>query len=259
MSDLAYTDIGSGPAVVLVHGFLFDRTMWRPQLPVLAEHGFRAIAVDLLGFGDSADGAGTDVLPMGAHHAELAALLDELGVHRASFVGYSMGGQVVMDFLGGHPERVEALVFSDTFAGLDTPETKRARLALADRLEREGTADYAEEFLPQLMCAQTLEKRPEVAEHALTMIRSARGTGAAAALRGRAGRRDYTNTVAAAEVPVLVVVGEHDVFDRGVLAAELAATLPRAKLEVIPGVGHTPSMEEPAEFTRVLLDFLTGR
>lgn len=259
MRALACLDAGAGPTVVLVHGFLFDHTMWRPQLPVLVGHGFRVISVDLLGFGGSARPVPSCVLPLAAQSAAMAELLDELGVRRAVFVGYSMGGQVVMDFLRRSPERVEGLVFADTFAEVDAPDVRLARLQLADRLEREGVARYADEFLPRLLDAKTIEERPEVARRALAMMRSAGGPGAAAALRGRARRRDYRGTVASATVPALVVAGERDVFDRGVLAAELAATMPCAALNLIPGAGHTPSMERPARFNAVLLEFLARR
>jgi 3-oxoadipate enol-lactonase len=254
MTDVAYSDLGAGPTVVLVHGFVFNRSMWAPQLDVLAHSGHRVVAVDLRGFGDTP--AHGTTIPMSAHSADILSVLDELGIATATFVGYSMGGQVVMDLVANHPERVAALVFSDTFAGLDSPDGKRSRLELADRLESEGTAAFAVEFVPQLLGERTREQSPATTEQALAMIRSTDGASAAAALRGRAHRPDYRDTVSSVSVPTLVIVGQDDVFDRGVLASELAASIPGAQLVTLPELGHTPNMEAPDLFNSILTEFL---
>lgn len=251
---VGYTDHGDGPPVVFVHGFLFDKSMWKPQIEHFANEGYRVLCVDLLGFAESTAAAGST--PLEAHTAALLAVLDARGVATATVVGYSMGGQVALDFTGTHPARVNALVLCDTFAHLDTAAVMAARHALADRLEREGTSTYAEEFLPQVLCSRSVREQPDVAEHARAMMTSANPAGAAAALRGRAQRRDYTSVAATLTIPVLVLAGSDDCFDRGVLAAELAGTIAGSRLEIIAAAGHTPSMEQPESFNRVLQSFL---
>lgn len=250
---VGYSDRGSGPALVLVHGFLFDKRMWAPQLDSFVSLGYRVVCVDMVGFGDSAS-TGT-VIPMAAHTRAITAVLDALGVEHAVLLGYSMGGQVALDFAATHPHRLIALVLSDTFAGLDAPEGRTGRLALADRLEREGVTEYAEEFLPLVLSPRSLRERPQVADRAREMMSDANPASVAAALRGRAERRDYTDVARDLGVPTLVVVGEEDQFDRGVLGAELAALFPDGRLVTIGRAGHTPSMEASAAFDSAVAEF----
>src|SRR5258705_9074733 len=103
-----------------------------------------------------------------------------------------MGGQIVFEFYRLFPQRVKALILADTFAQVDTEEGRRARNETADRLVREGMRPYADEVLPKMISKTTLSERKSVAAHVLDMMRNTDPQGAAAALRGRSERRDYT-------------------------------------------------------------------
>lgn len=250
------TVAGEGPTVLLLHGFLFSRAMWAPQLAVLADAGLRGVAVDLLGFGDTAPAPPGGEIPL-HHHAEAALdVLDALGAEGFAAVGYSMGGQVALELADLAGPRLERLLLSDTFAGRDTPEVRAARRALADRLEAEGTVRYGEEFLPAVLGPTSVATRAGVCASARAMIAAAPPAGAAAALRGRAGRRDLTAVAGGFGGAARVVVGAEDVFDAGVLGAGLAAALGTVDLHVLPGTGHSPSLETPELFDPLLLDLL---
>lgn len=251
---VGYSDDGNGPALVFVHGFLFDKTMWRPQIDHFTSLGYRVLCVDLVGFGGSTRTTG--VIPMSAHSNAITAVLDACGIAGAVLVGYSMGGQVVLDLVEAHPDRVTALILSDTFAGLDTPEVRAARLRLANRLEFEGVHEYSEEFLPLVLSHRSVHTRPNVAARARVMMAAAVPASAAAALRGRAERHDYTGTARAISVPALVISGAEDHFDRGVLGAELAAAIPGSRYIGIDQAGHTPSLETPEVFNTTVQCFL---
>ena len=104
--ELAYDDIGAGPAVVLIHGHPFNRSMWAPQLAALRP-AYRVIAPDLRGFGDSPVTAGT--VTMRELAGDVERLLDRIGVGPAAVVGLSMGGLVVMELAAADPGRWWAL------------------------------------------------------------------------------------------------------------------------------------------------------
>lgn len=256
MITQAYEDVGTGEALVLVHGHPFNRSMWAPQLDSFGAAGWRVVAPDLRGYGQATVVPGKTTLDVFA--ADIAALLDELGVDRAVLGGLSMGGQIVMDFYRQFPHRVRALVLADTFCGLDTPQKLQLRLDTADRLEREGMAGYADEELPRMVAPVTIEERPAVAEHVLTMMRTTPPEGAAAALRGRAERPDYTTVLAGATVPALIVVGSEDVYTPVPDAKQMHGLIAGSTLTVIDGAGHMPNLERPAEFNAVLRAFLDG-
>ncbi|MFG1810761.1 alpha/beta fold hydrolase [Streptomyces sp. NPDC049040] len=253
---MAYDDTGpqaGADALLLVHGHPFDRTMWRPQQH--AAPGHRVITPDLRGYGGSQVVPGLTTLATFAR--DLAGLLDHLGVRRAVLCGLSMGGQIVLEFHRLFPARVAGLVLADTFAQAETEQGRKERNERADRLLREGMAGYAHEVLDSMVSPATVAELPEVAGHVLGMMLAAPPEGAAAALRGRAERPDYTPTLPTVAVPALVVVGRDDAFTPVADAEFLHDRIPGARLAVIEGAGHLPNLERPDAFNDALAGLLT--
>ncbi|MCX5447956.1 alpha/beta fold hydrolase [Streptomyces nigrescens] len=251
---VGYEDEGSGEPLVLVHGHPFDRSMWRPQTEHFSRAGWRVIAPDLRGYGESTVVPGTT--PLETFARDLLALLDGLGIERFVLGGLSMGGQIVMECYRLFPERIRGLVFADTFAAAETEEGRTARRDMAARLLREGMSGYAQEVLGKMVSPHTLTHRPEVAAHVLAMMTAAPPEGAAAALRGRAERPDYTHLLSQTAVPALVVVGTEDTYTPVNDARDIHARVPDATLSVIEQAGHLPNLERPDEFNAALAEFL---
>jgi cystathionine beta-lyase/cystathionine gamma-synthase/pimeloyl-ACP methyl ester carboxylesterase len=251
---IGYEDSGSGPPVVLVHGHPFDRSMWYPQVAYLASHGYRTIAADLRGYGESTVVPGKCRLEDFAR--DIAGLLDHLDVPAAVLCGLSMGGQIVLEFCRLFARRVLAVVLADTSAPADTEAGAELRRATAERLLAEGMVGYAAEVLPKMISRQTLTRRPDVAAHVSGMMRGTSPAGAAAALRGRAERPDYVGLLTELAIPALVLVGSDDEFTPLADARLLADRIPGAALTVIPDAGHLPNLEQPAAFNRALGRFL---
>lgn len=256
---LAYGDLGPDgelPPVVLVHGHPFNRTMWHPQTTALVAAGHRVITPDLRGYGDS------DVVPGRTLFVDfaddIAALLDHLGIGRAVVGGLSMGGQIAMQFHSSHPDRVAALVLADTSPVAETEDGKAFRNRLADRLLAEGLDGYANEVIDKMMAPYNVTALPEVAAQVLEMMRTTAPEGAAAALRGRAERPDYRDSLAGAGMPVLIVVGADDGYTPVADARTTHGLIPDAELVVVEGAGHMPSLERPEAFNDALVRFLAG-
>ena len=253
--ELAYTDAGGGPAVVLLHGFPFDRSMWRGQVEKLSG-AFRVIAPDLRGHGGTA--ATREAATMEEMAEDVAALLDELNVTRAVVCGLSMGGYVALAFYRAHPSRVRALVLADTRAQADTEEARRAREENARRALAEGMRPIVDAMLPKILSARTREVAPEVVERVRGMMLGVSAQGAAAALRGMALRRDQTELLASIDVPTLVVVGSEDAVTPPSEAEAMSEMIRGSRLVVVEGAGHVSNVERPEEFDRALLEFLEG-
>jgi pimeloyl-ACP methyl ester carboxylesterase len=250
---MGYEDTGDGFPLVFVHGHPFDRSMWREQTAAF-DSKYRIIAPDLRGYGESEAVADKTILEEFAR--DIASLLDELKVDKIILCGLSMGGQILFEFYRLCPERVRALVLADTFAQLDDAERKQGRYDTAERLLLEGMHDYAEEVLPKMIAQETIEKQPAVAAHVLAMMRGTSPKGAAAALRGRAERPDYSPLLPQINVPTLIVVGSLDEFTPVADAEFMRDRLPNSKMAVIEGAGHMPNLENPAEFNRIVEEFL---
>ena len=247
---IGYEDVGvSEDVLVLVHGHPFDRSMWQPQLE---QPGWRVIAPDLRGYGETTVVPGVTLLSTFAE--DIAALLDHLGVERFVLGGLSMGGQIVLECHRLFPSRIRGLVLADTFAQAETPAGRQHRNELADRLLREGMGGYAEEVLTKMVAPHNLAS---AGEHAFRMMRHAPAEGAAAALRGRAERPDYTDMLGTITVPTLVVVGSDDVFTPIADAEYLHTRIPGSTLAVIEDAGHMPNLERPDEFNKALAEFLS--
>jgi len=251
---MAYDDEGGGDTLLFVHGHPFNRSMWRPQMEHFSASGWRVIAPDLRGYGDSAVVPGKTTLDQFAR--DICALLDRLELDEIVIAGLSMGGQIVMECQRLFPSRLRALVLADTSPYAETEAGKRQRNKAADRLLREGMAPYADEVLTKMVAVQNVEALPAVAEHVLSMMRSTPPAGAAAALRGRAERPDYVDLLAQITVPTLVVVGRHDEFTPFSDAEFMQERIPNASLVVIEGAAHMPNLERPAEFNTALQSFL---
>ena len=250
---IVYEEIGQGPPLVLVHGHPFDRSMWRDQVRAFSPH-YRVITPDLRGYGETTVIPGTTSLEEFAR--DIAGLLDHLNVTDIFLGGLSMGGQIVLEFYRLFPERVRALILADTFAQLDDEERRQARYDTADRLMSEGIGAYADEVLPKMIAPRTIEEQPEVAARVLSMMRGASPEGAAAALRGRAERRDYTPLLPEIGVPTLIIVGSDDEFTPVGDAEFMRERIPNSRLAVIEEAGHMPNVERPREFNRVVEEFL---
>ncbi|MCX4695256.1 alpha/beta fold hydrolase [Streptomyces sp. NBC_01408] len=257
-APLIFDDFGprDGAPVILIHGHPFNRTMWAPQTAALTAAGYRVIAPDLRGYGESPVRPGVVLLADLAD--DLAALLGRLGIEQAVVGGVSMGGQIAMETRLRHPGLVRALVLSDTSPVPESEDGKQFRRELAERLLAEGMAPYAEEVIDKMLAPYNVSGMPEAAARVGAMMRATDPEGAAAALRGRAERPDYRPVLAGATEPCLVLVGADDVYTPVVEAEALHALMPHSVLAVIERAGHLPGVEQPEAFNRALLGFLAG-
>jgi pimeloyl-ACP methyl ester carboxylesterase len=251
--SLAYDEYGSGIPFVLLHGHPFNRSMWQEQIETLSS-AYRVIVPDLRGYGE------TTVVPgkttMEDFAGDLAALLDALALAPIILGGLSMGGQIVFEFYRQFPERVRALLLADTQPQVDTEEARAARYMNAQRIVNEGMQNFAEELLPGLLAPRTFVERPDVVDRVRQMILQTKPEGAAAALRGRAERRDYTSLLREITVPTLIVVGSEDAFTPISDAELMHREIVNSQLALLAGSGHMPNMEHPGEFNAVLTRFL---
>jgi pimeloyl-ACP methyl ester carboxylesterase len=211
---------------------------------------WRVIVPDLRGYGDSTVVSGKTTLDVFA--GDIAGLLDRLDIREVVIGGLSMGGQIVMEFCRQYPERVRGVLLAATISRAETEDGKRQRAAMADRLLKEGMGPYAEEVLSKMVAPDNLVGLPAVAEHVRGMMRAANPIGAAAAVRGRADRPDYGETLAGLDVPALVVVGDQDAFTTRTDAKQMAGILKGSELVWMKGVGHMPNLERATEFNAAL-------
>jgi pimeloyl-ACP methyl ester carboxylesterase len=250
----AYDEAGQGSPLLLIHAGIADRRMWDDVWPAFTAH-HRVVRLDLRGFGDTPLPAGPFV-----YADDAAGLLRALGIDQAGVIGVSMGGHVAIDMAIGYREMVGRLVV--VAAGIDGWEYSDAIKAEWDLEEAAWESGDLDEVawvnvrtwldgptrgpgaLPAGLRRRVWEMQRTALDHDND---EARGGWATESRRKRLGE---------ITAPTLVMVGELDQPDFGEIARMLGSEIPGARFEELPGVAHLPPMEAPAEFSRVVLDFL---
>ena len=261
MSALYYEVLGSGPDLVLLHGWSLNLGVWEPLTRGLAAR-FRIIAIDLPGHGrsDWDPRAASPAAQAWRVHETLAPLTE-----RYALLGWSLGGQLAIDLAAAMPAGVERLALIATTPKFlaapgwrcGSPGPLLARLI--HRLHVEG-----ERAVRDFLALQVRGSDPGTAERVLATFAAAMRTHGAAQLdalvSGLARLRDsdLRRALPQLQVPALVVAGQQDRVIRPAAVRALAAALPRASYVEIAGAAHAPFLSHPVEFLQHLTEFLLG-
>lgn len=255
-AEIWYDSVGEGDDVVFIHAGIADSRMWDPQFSSPPD-GYRFLRLDLQGFGRTPF-AGAPY----SNHEDVRAVLDEAGVDDAVVVGCSMGAEVAIDLALGYPDRVGALVLIGSWSpGFDGPEEvyEPPQWAEVASAFREGDLDRAAELETEIWVVGVGRNRedvdPGMFELVRTMDRHAletekhREEAAVPLDPPAADRMDQSR------IPIRVIVGEHDLPDMIAAAEHLGGRMGTEPL-IVAGAAHLPSLEQPGEFDRYLLEFL---
>jgi len=250
---LAYSEMGSGSALVLLHAFPMDRSLWRHVTGPLAAEGWRVITPDLPGFGGSTETAAS----IDDMAERVAALLNSLGVNSAVIGGCSMGGYVAMSFAAQFPERTAGLVLVDTKASADNDAARANRERIAQQVLASGsTAAIAATQPDAMFAASTLTSKPEVVAWLKQAILDQTPEAVAAAQVAMAGRVERFETLASLHVPVLCIRGAEDAVSTADDHARMAQACGDALDITIADAGHLVPIEQPEAFVEHVADFL---
>jgi pimeloyl-ACP methyl ester carboxylesterase len=250
---LAYDDIGTGHPIVLLHAFPLDRTMWAPQLEVLPPTGFRVLAIDLPGFGEST--AGKTSFTIEGVADIVADFLKALNIDSAVVGGLSMGGYIAMAFARRHPDQLRALILADTKPEPDDTAGRAGRDKAITAVQSAGVAAFFEGMLPRLLSEQS-RQAPTLVERVRSIAGRQKVEAVVAALTALRDRPDATEGLNAVNVPTLAIVGELDAVTPPEVAAGMASRLRRCEMSRIPGAGHLSNLENPESFNQVVISFM---
>jgi pimeloyl-ACP methyl ester carboxylesterase len=245
---VGYEERGGGAPVVLLHPFPFTRNVWGGLADTLAAR-HRVLAVDARGFGESPLRGGYTLADLAD---DVAALLDERGVDRATLLGMSMGGYTALAFAARHRERLEALILADTRAAADSPEARAGRGKAIETIQRDGAEAYLNGSLARLFSANA---PPAILAQARARAEK-RPASLIAGIEALRDRPDRSGELDAIRCPTLVVCGDGDQVTPPAEMQLLAKAIPNATFQLITGTGHIAHLEAPDAFERVVADFL---
>jgi pimeloyl-ACP methyl ester carboxylesterase len=247
---LYYETTGSGPHVVLLHGGNLDSRMWDDQVPFLAK-SFTVTRYDIRPYGRSA------LAEKGYSNVDdLTALMDALGITRASLVGLSLGGRIAIDFALVHPDRVDKLVLMGPgLTGFPFNQKDEAVLAMLARAKSGDAQGAMELWLQHPMMAPAMA-RPAVAARIRPIAMDNAKIWSHLAVGERVPNPPAIKRLGDVRAPTLVIVGERDVPDIQQIVKLVATSVPGARTAVVPGAAHMPNMEDPSLVNRWLGEFL---
>jgi pimeloyl-ACP methyl ester carboxylesterase len=244
---IAYEVFGQGdPALVLVHGWSCDRSYWNEQIEYLGAQ-YRLVLVDLAGHGDS--GSSRKEYTMTAFGADVAAVVEQLGLQRIVLVGHSMGGDVIVDAARLLPGRVAGLVWVDDYKSLGAASSDAQIDAFVTKFRR----DFRGTTISFVRGMFGPDADPALVERVARDMASAPPAIALSAMRNSFGNaRHVPAALAALKLPVIAINSDREPTDHESLARH------GVKAFVLPDSGHFPMLEDPARFNRTLDSMVKG-
>jgi pimeloyl-ACP methyl ester carboxylesterase len=244
-----YLDQGDGAAVLLIHAFPLNHTMWQPQTAHLSSR-FRVIAPDIRGFGESLPPTPWTIMQV---CEDLREFLDVLDLENYAVVGISMGGYIALPFTFWFPDKVRQLVLADTRARADNDAEKQGRTEMMGKIVRDGI-----QILPNLMLPRLLrpDPSPQAVEFVTSIILENDPSAAMYALMAMRDRSDASIALERINCPTMVIAGEHDVVTRIEECKTMAEIVSEGIFVQIPKAGHLSNIDNPKAFNEALDDFL---
>ncbi len=251
--DFCDEGLRGGAAIVLIHGFPLNRTMWAGQITALLKT-HRVISYDVRGHGESSVGDGHYSLELFVD--DLVGVLDHLKLSSVVVCGLSMGGYIALRAVERHPEKFRGLILCDTKSSADSDEAKKKRALTSETVKKSGVPAFADEFVKAVLTESTLKTKPELVESVKNMIRGNAALGVAGTLLALAGRTETTPALPKMSLPTLILVGDQDKLTPPSEAQAMANALPNARICLIPKAAHLSNLENPEAFNKELLMFL---
>jgi pimeloyl-ACP methyl ester carboxylesterase len=240
------------PALLLVHGFPFDHTLWDHVVALLSTE-IKVLAPDLRGFGGSP--LGNEEPSLGRTADDLKNLLDREQIGRAVVAGMSMGGYVALAFAEHYPARLAGLGLVSSQAAADSPEARANRRAMIEKVRREGPSAASQASIPKLFAAANVRK-PEFVRFPTSAAEKAGVDGLVWAQEAMSLRPDRTAVLKSLRVPLLVVHGGDDQYIPSARAREMAGLATNSRFVEIPGGGHATPIEAPDVVAAALSDLV---
>ena len=247
--------------IVMLHGFSGSSEDWTETAAKLEAEGYAGVGIDLPGHGLTGVPTDPRQFTMAETARNLTSLIATLGIARAHWMGYSMGGRVALYLGVAEPARVSSLILESTSPGIATEPARKSRRdrdeALASEIGLRGIPWFVSywESLPVFASQRRLSEAARGAQRARRLRNSAAGLAGSLHGLGQGAQEFLGPRVGSIRCPALLLAGALD-LEYAALARQMAAAIPEAEAIVVPDAGHNIHLEEPGAFHRVVLDRL---
>ncbi|MGQ0796782.1 MAG: alpha/beta fold hydrolase [Methanobacteriota archaeon] len=237
------------PPVLLLHGWPLNRRIWDEVLVAVSRAGFRVLAPDLPGFGESPP-IDPSRETVEAYADEVASFLRTIAPGRVAFAGHSFGGYIALAFAERHPRLVAGLALVSSRTNADSDVARRGREEAIGKVRAQGPASLLPGLAERLLGP---DAGPDLRRAATGMIEDARRDGVVAGLRAMAARPDRSAVLASLRGPLLVLHGAADALIPVTEVATPAHPRGPVTVTILPGVGHMPMWEAPEATAHALV------
>ncbi len=254
--SFSYNDVGEGSIPILfLHGFPFDKSMWKGQLDFLKSSN-RLIAIDIRGFGKSTDEK--TPLTIDLFSDDLVSFMDKLNITKAIICGLSMGGFIALNAIKRFPERFEALILCDTNCMADTTEVKENRYKAMEQINLEGVTAFNEKFIKNVFHPDSFTNKIELVENLRAVVFANSKEIITAGLTALAERSETCSSLKSIRVPTLIICGREDEVTPLAQSQFMQEQIKGSSLKIIDTAGHVSNLEQPDEFNEYLVEFLNS-
>ena len=253
---ICYDDFGKGIIpLIFIHGFPFDKSSWQPQMESL-KTTHRVIAYDIRGFGKST--ADNEKTSMSLFADDLIKLMDALEIDKAVACGLSMGGYILLNAVNRYPDRFKAIILSDTQCIADSPEGKEKRYKTIEHIEAGGLNDFAEGFIKNVFCQESLDDKKELVQRIKTVVLTTSPETITGTLAALAERSEMGTSLSKITVPALILCGKEDKVTPLAQSEILHQHITGSTLHGIAQAGHLSNLEQPELFNRHVTEFISA-
>ena len=240
--------------ILFVHGFPFDHTMWQIQIDEFSKD-YNCVLYDIRGLGESPAGDGQ--FTMESFVDDLETILDELKLNRPILCGLSMGGYISLRAVERIQEKFSAAILCDTRSESDNNEGKLKRAAGIKRINKEGLALFAKDFITNCFGDDFKQNRKEAFQKIIEKSSRFNPTGVKGSLLAMLSRSDTTASLGKINIPTLLICGEEDALTPPSIMKDMFHKINNAEFVEIPKAGHMTPIENPLLVNKSIRDFLT--
>ena len=240
-------------AIIFVHGFPYDYTMWLNQIEALKENYF-CVAYDVRGLGQSEIGDGQYTMEM--YVDDLFTVIEELKLEKPVLCGLSMGGYIafravekIQDIFGG-------VIFCDTRSESDDNTGKLKRSGNITQINKDGLSSFTDPFIKNCFCDETQRDNPKLISGTIEKSHYNNPIGVKGAIIAIMSRTDTTASLASIKIPALVLCGSFDALTPPPVMRAIAEKIPGSELGIIPHAGHMSPLENPKCVNDLIAGFL---
>lgn len=241
-------------AIIFVHGFPYDHTMWMNQINELQRDYF-CVTYDIRGLGQSYVGDGQ--YTMEAYVDDLYSIIDELKLVKPVLCGLSMGGYITFRTLESARVKFGGAILCDTKSDADTDKEKLIRASKINQINVEGLDKFVESFVPNCFSDLTIKNKPELFNDVLNKSKQHNPIGVKGALFAMLSRTSTKKFLKKIDFPTLILVGKYDKLTPPKTMRKIAESILHSEFKIVPNAGHMTPIENPEFVTKSIKDFLS--